>query len=985
MNSPLFLYPYLIAELGSQEAEYYNSSMQLFQRLLILFFGLFLSLTAWATPVFFDHEDVTYMLDDGQVYVHGCATGHFSGDVTIPNLVTYKGVTYYVTQIYVGAFSNSNELTSLILPETITKIGHTAFANCTALRVLQINATNPPIVNLDEDGGFASIKNTCKLIVPTTSIELYLNATGWNEFVNVAPLQPKYDATNCFNGVINNYRIFGQFYSPIINKQFPLYLSNSNRNLNVGIGGGVAFDNVECRAILGLDIISDTPIQSYPRSTPSAEFMDITLPALSWDGIYALMFFRSDIVVGVCYVTDRGKLVDDLLYYTYNTFNNEATIIKYGGTYSTRPASLAIPETVQLSNDNVKKSFKVSRIFDEALINYNTLESIVIPKTVNYVGPNAFKGCTSLSDITLTDGDKAIDFSSSISNSGDVLPALKDCPVEKVYMGRNVYSSTFKSQSKLKSAIIGDSVTYLASLIFSNCASLTDLTMGESIKSIGEYAFKGCSSLEKIVLPTGLREIGQGAFENCKSLNGLILPETITELGTNSNGPVNPNYIFSGCDSLNAVICLYSPSIGKPLVPASTKIYNPDASKYGWGESMLTIPFTKLEYSGNSPSIPFINHCESEIVTLYNISWKYLDFTVSENTRNQVDNDIAVGTYRGASKIGMSYNGGTFQYEIPCEIEIIQAPLIISAPDITRVYGKPNPSIELEYNGFVNGETESVLTKFPAITISASEDSDVGVYTIELSGAEARNYDISYISGTLTITKANQEIKWIESYDDVTVGDEIELAATTTSGLPVEYTSSDSDIAEIADNIVKFLREGEVTITAVQAGNENYEAAEAVSRSFAVNRRPEDDNLTLNTSEASMKPEETLQLLIEDYEWASSDEKIATVSETGLVTAIADGEVVITLSRRSDGATLATCKIKVDFVSSTSELSIKKGIEIDCNGNEVRIKGASASSTAWIYDMNGHTVYSGLNRTIHLESGTYIVSIQGSRLKVIIK
>ena len=52
-----------------------------------------------------------------------------------------------------------------------------------------------------------------------------------------------------------------------------------------------------------------------------------------------------------------------------------------------------------------------------------------------------------------------------------------------------------------------------------------------------------------------------------------------------------------------------------------------------------------------------------------------------------------------------------------------------------------------------------------------------------------------------------------------------ELTATASSGLPVSYTSSDPLVASISGSTVTILRAGTVTITATQAGNDNWNPA----------------------------------------------------------------------------------------------------------------------------------------------------------------
>ena len=63
-----------------------------------------------------------------------------------------------------------------------------------------------------------------------------------------------------------------------------------------------------------------------------------------------------------------------------------------------------------------------------------------------------------------------------------------------------------------------------------------------------------------------------------------------------------------------------------------------------------------------------------------------------------------------------------------------------------------NPKFTLTYEGFKNKETESVLKEMPTVTTTAQKDSPVGDYEVNVSGAEAQNYDISYQNGVLTVT-----------------------------------------------------------------------------------------------------------------------------------------------------------------------------------------------------------------------------------------
>src|SRR5574344_511959 len=62
----------------------------------------------------------------------------YSGDVTIPEKVTYNNITYSVTSIGKEAFCSCTELTSITMPNTITEIGYCSFCGCAGLTSISI-------------------------------------------------------------------------------------------------------------------------------------------------------------------------------------------------------------------------------------------------------------------------------------------------------------------------------------------------------------------------------------------------------------------------------------------------------------------------------------------------------------------------------------------------------------------------------------------------------------------------------------------------------------------------------------------------------------------------------------------------------------------------------------------------------------------------------------------------------------------------------
>jgi len=125
--------------------------------------------------------------------------------------------------------------------------------------------------------------------------------------------------------------------------------------------------------------------------------------------------------------------------------------------------------------------------------------------------------------------------------------------------------------------------------------------------------------------------------------------------------------------------------------------------------------------------------------------------------------NAVVNTY-SSSVMPSSPTGGSFNpanYIItytPGDIIIDPAPLTIIANNQTKTYGAGNPELTISFVGFVNNEDASVLSMQPMINTIANTTSPIGKYPITVSGAEASNYDITYVPGTLTVIPTNAQL-----------------------------------------------------------------------------------------------------------------------------------------------------------------------------------------------------------------------------------
>ena len=136
--------------------------------------GLPARYTASAEPSYF--VEVTY----------NEVTGFFNyyelTEASIPEMVTFEGITYKVIGISPRAFYRCNTLKSVTIPNSVTSIGYNAFYGCSSLASGTLFAETPPTL-----GGnvFPNAIRSIPIYVPCGKLETYNATDGWNLFPNI--------------------------------------------------------------------------------------------------------------------------------------------------------------------------------------------------------------------------------------------------------------------------------------------------------------------------------------------------------------------------------------------------------------------------------------------------------------------------------------------------------------------------------------------------------------------------------------------------------------------------------------------------------------------------------------------------------------------------------------------------------------------------------------------------------------------------------
>ena len=175
-----------------------------------------------------------------------------------------------------------------------------------------------------------------------------------------------------------------------------------------------------------------------------------------------------------------------------------------------------------------------------------------------------------------------------------------------------------------------------------------------------------------------------------------------------------------------------------------------------------------------------------------------------------------------------------------------------------------------------------------------------------------------------TTTKTAQTITGLSAITKTTSDADFDLTATASSNLAVSYSSSNTAVATVTGSKVHIVGAGTSTITASQAGDGTYAAAPDVTATLTVSSTAVAvTSVTLNkttlaltaggtgTLTAMLAPETATN---KNVSWTSSNTAIATVDNTGKVTAVAAGTATITVTT-TDGSKTATCAVTVTAAS----------------------------------------------------------------------
>ena len=405
--------------------------------------------------------DLTGPLSKTVEVTHAPNNEIYSGEVTIPESITYNNETYTVTRIGRWGLADQRptwgglNITSLHLPNTLRCIASGGLSRST-LTELHI----PDNVELIAEYAFYYMQEL-------TSISL--------------PLNIQYIATYCFNQC-----------SKLDKVELPASIKAFGRS---------CFTDCSALSLLVLDspeipfVYMLNPETTFPMDgnyTPFPKgFSENCVLAVPSD---AINDYKNDDVFGLWKTiipidsipANYGQIidVDNIL---YKVGFDRLSVAGYNGDGT--DVDLVIPSVV--THDN--RYYSVAYIEDNAFYQ-KAFRTAIIEEGIAKLGNRAFEDCASLIKVSLPN-------------------TLKE-----------IGESAFSCDYALKSIDIPDGVTDIGNSAFNGCTSITSIKIPKSITHLGSWILSGCNNLQQIQFPSSIKRIPGIAIQSLPALKSLILP-----------------------------------------------------------------------------------------------------------------------------------------------------------------------------------------------------------------------------------------------------------------------------------------------------------------------------------------------------------------------------------------------------------------------------------------------------------------------------
>ena len=540
----------------------------------------------------------------------------------------------------------------------------------------------------------------------------------------------------------------------------------------------------------------------------------------------------------------------------------------------------------------------VTSIGDEAFKNNTSMVSVSIPDSVKSIGDSAFYGCTSLLGVVIPD---------SVEKTGRC--AFQKCsklasaylPVNEKFTYMNAYM--FESCTSLKKIEIPDNVTGIDGAAFAECKELSDVVLSKNLKTMGWQVFGNDNKLTEIEIPKSLEEcryyrnndsIDGGTFDNCANLKTVTFEERTTEIAEG---------LFAGCTGIeqiripDTVTVIESGAFGGCInlkeIDVPNSVTEIQRSAFEYCSSLKT---AKLSENLKSIGMYSFNNCTS----------------LTEVHLSDILKEIPSNTFSGCKKLTT--------INFPSTLTTIGDSAFSGCESLPEAI-LPSGVEKIESNAFKNCKAmKKAVVPDTVSSIGSSAFYGCEALTDITLGSKLKKIESQTFYGCTVLPSI------VLPYNVTTIGDSAFVNCTKLTQITVPRNTT-----SIASNAFSYPKK-----MTMYGPSDCYAETYASGKGIKyVTQDIHATSVSLDITEKTAERYDDFQLtatiaplnFTDAVVWTSSNEEVATVSDTGYVEICGVGTAVITVTA---GNVKAACKITVpqliDWIEfDEDEIELKAG------------------------------------------------------------
>ena len=805
-----------------------------------------------------------------------------------------------VTKSLQGMFMGTTSLEEVVLPKSLKTIDQNAFKDCSSLKKLSVGKSGGENVLDTVETINAGAFNGCSSLETLT-------------LKNVAKIDSS-DTNRTFGGCTSLKKVSVTGVTTTDN--------TGKTTLSTTIGTSAFKDNKALKEI-NLDTIKTVSQEAFRGCGVADDGTDpATLTLNNVNAIGSLAFygcgFKAVQIPRQLTSVATGK-IDGVEYGPFA--GGKLETVSFGTLINTIPDNLCMNTTSlqKIELQSVKASLRT--IGKNAFKGCTSVEEVTIPKGILTVSNSAFEGCSGLTDVTIaakTINAKAFAECTNLKavKMEEGVTTIQGMAFANTQISAVTIPSTLTTAGTTKEGTIekGPFAGTMIATVHGQTEDSTEVQEGATIlpetQKIPDNLFLGCTSIIDVQIPETVTEIGQKAFKDASSVENVTFAVNM-ETGKVKGVEKIGISAFDGCSSLQELVL--PETVTEVLQGAFANegaLVKADMSR-----AASLKKWDKESFKGDTALAEVVLPTAGGITAIPDGAFAGCTSLTGENLK--IPKNIVTITANAFKESGLK------KLYIPNQVTMIGASAFEACKNLEDVHISNNISI-ISQSTFKNCE------KLEKIEIPVKVD-QIGTNAFYGSGLkDVYIFGDPEIGGGITNTYAgmkNQLSVFEKEVVDETasaVSQHIFNADFTIHGAEntkLKTAFFDTYRTETDEPSVPNVADGKGTIAIYSTSLANTDQPcmkwdsldEAVYRAAAIKLDQSELTMMLKNKKAmvaSVIPaDETKEdSVLDALTWESSDEKIAKVDANGVITANAEGTVTITAKA---GDVKAECKVKV--------------------------------------------------------------------------